>query len=143
MYKIYGVYIVYGVLVCTFGIYSYVHIKYVYVSQHGHSIFPKSGQTQMRIRSIVNQSYIGSMKQFPSSKKDSGNICNSSEKKFSADRTAFIWISKIWRRMTYRFVNRIHEPVLFFTLYLRLPPRQYETRVWPIKGGSHLLRASL
>ena len=50
-------------------------------------------QSQMRILSVVNQSFIN--RTIPSSKKDFGNICNSSEKKFTVERTAFLYVSKL------------------------------------------------
>ena len=68
------------------------------------------------------------------------------EKKSSG--TSAIPRKKIANRQTLFFINSSMEKMIqvcnrfCLFLYSRLPPRQYMTRVWPIKGGLYLLGAS-
>ena len=61
-----------------------------------------------------------SIEQFPSSKKNSGNICNSSEKKkIAADRTTFFRIISC-KGITDRFVNEVNALFSFLVFHSAL-----------------------
>ena len=87
---------------------------------------------------IKNQSV-----QFTSSKKEFWHICNSSEQKIANRQTqTFLKINRARKKVSRLKDENVEKTKFTFLLYSRLPPRQYMTRVWPIKGGLYLLGAS-
>ena len=92
--------------------------------------YPSYIRTRLHLSPIKNQS-----EQFTSRKKEFWHICNSSKENCKQTDAHFLSIV-VWNKMI-QVCNRF---CLF--LYSRLPPQQYMTRVWPIKGGLYLLGAS-
>ena len=85
--------------------------------------YPSYIRTRLHLSPIKNQS-----EQFTSRKKEFWHICNSSKENCKQTDAHFYQLV-VWNKMI-QVCNRF---CLF--LYSRLPPQQYMTWVWPIKGG--------
>ena len=102
-------------------------------------IFPTSKQHQMRTKTYMSPIKINQYNLLQV-KKSSDTSAILRNRKLQTDRhNPFFKINRVRKKVSRLKDENVEKIKFTLLLYSRLPPRQYMTRVWPIKGGLYLL----